>query len=68
MIPLANVYRGDRIESSHWGSIAIADCDGRLLGFAGDPDHRTYLRSAAKPMQVIPLLEEGGEQEYDLRG
>ena len=65
---LAAVYRGPHIESTHHGSIAVVDARGRLLAFAGDPSHRTSLRSAAKPFQAIPLLEHGGIDEFDLSG
>src|SRR5437867_13072513 len=66
--PLANVYRGDHLESFHSGSIAIVDSLGRLLALAGDPAFVTCLRSAAKPFQALPLLEYGGDEEYDLTG
>lgn len=65
-IPLTRVYRGTEIESVHRGSIAVVDSRGRLLAFAGDPATRTCLRSSAKPFQAIPLLEYGGQEEYDL--
>jgi L-asparaginase II len=65
---LASVYRGPHLESEHHGSIAVVDARGRLLAFAGDPAHRTCLRSAAKPFQAIPLLEYGGAEEFDLSG
>lgn len=65
---LANVYRGDHLESFHSGSIAVVDSLGRLLAFAGDPAFVTCLRSAAKPFQALPLLEYGGDEEYDLTG
>jgi L-asparaginase II len=65
---LANVYRGSQIESFHTGSIAVVDALGRLLAYAGDPGLHTYLRSAAKPFQGIPLLEYGGIDEYELTG
>ncbi|HSP15004.1 MAG TPA: asparaginase [Thermoanaerobaculia bacterium] len=68
MQPLANVYRGAQIESFHTGSIAIVDSLGRLLACAGDPSTRTCLRSAAKPLQGIPLIEYGGAEEFDLTG
>ena len=68
MQPLANVYRGGLLESSHSGSIAVVDSSGRLLAYAGDPGLRICLRSAAKPFQSIPLLEYGGIEEYDLTG
>jgi L-asparaginase II len=63
---LARVYRGPYVESYHTGSIAVVDSHGRLLAFAGDPNFRTSLRSAAKPFQAIPLLEYGGAEEYEL--
>lgn len=63
---LVNVYRSDRVESFHSGSIAVVDATGTLVAYAGDPSSRTYLRSAAKPFQVLPLLREGGREEYDL--
>ncbi len=68
MRPLANVYRGNHLESFHSGSIAVVDSLGRLLAFAGDPAFVTCVRSAAKPFQALPLLEYGGDEEYDLTG
>ncbi len=68
MTRLANVYRGDQIESFHTGSIVVVDARGRLLAFAGDPHLDTSLRSAAKPFQAIPLLEYGGVDEFELTG
>lgn len=65
-IPLVSVYRGPHLESTHRGSIAVVDAQGRLVAFAGDPSLRTCLRSAAKPFQAIPLLEYGGVEEYEL--
>jgi len=65
-VPLTKVYRGPHLESTHRGSIAVVDAQGRLVAFAGDPALRTCLRSAAKPFQAIPLLEYGGGEEYDL--
>jgi L-asparaginase II len=65
---LANVYRGPHIESFHCGSIAVVDARGRLLAYAGEPNVRTCLRSAAKPFQGIPLLEYGGVEEFALSG
>lgn len=66
MVPLARVYRGGRVESLHAGSIAVVDSDGRLLAFAGDPSFVTCIRSAAKPFQALPLLENGGVDEFEL--
>jgi len=65
---LANVYRGGHLESFHRGSIAVVDSLGRLLAFAGDPASVTCVRSAAKPFQALPLLEYGGDEEFELTG
>ena len=67
-VRVANVYRGNHLESFHAGSIALVDSLGRLVACAGDPATRTCLRSAAKPFQAIPLLEYGGVDEYELSG
>src|SRR5262249_39786288 len=63
---LARVFRGERVESLHRGSVAVADEDGRLTAWAGDPRAGIYLRSAAKPFQAMALLEAGGEKAFRL--
>jgi L-asparaginase II len=68
MTRLVNVYRGELIESFHSGAVAVVDSSGRILAYAGDPAERTFLRSAAKPLQILPLLAEGGAEEFDLSG
>ena len=67
MIPLARVYRGGLVESFHSGSIAVVGANGNLLAFAGDPNFLTCVHSAAKPFQAIPLLDNGGAEEFDLQ-
>ena len=37
-----------------------------MVAFLGDPEGATYLRSAAKPFQCLPLLLAGGEERYGL--
>ncbi len=53
------VWRGDRIESVHAVHAAVADAGGSLVSGHGDPQRRAYIRSSAKPIQILPLLEEG---------
>jgi L-asparaginase II len=57
--PLLVVTRGGRVESVHRGSIAVVSEDGRLLVAAGDPRQPVFLRSAAKPLQLVPFLATG---------
>ena len=65
-IPLVEVTRGSIVESVHYGSIAIAQPDGKMLLSLGDMDNPYYLRSSAKPFQTQAFLEAGGVREYDL--
>lgn len=52
--------RGDRVESLHRVSVAVVNADGDLLAHAGNPELFTFWRSAAKPFQALPLVEDGG--------
>jgi len=58
-IVLVEARRDPVVESSHSGSLAVCDPSGRLLAYAGDPDALVFLRSSAKPFQLLPLLESG---------
>ncbi len=61
---LIEVTRGELVESVHRGAAAVVASDGRLLYSVGDPWLITHMRSAAKPMQIIPLLEGGGVERF----
>ncbi|PYP66292.1 MAG: hypothetical protein DMD36_17580 [Gemmatimonadetes bacterium] len=51
--------RGSLVEAWHDVHVAVVDSTGRLLARSGDPDLVTYWRSAAKPFQALPLVEDG---------
>ncbi|MGH7570470.1 MAG: asparaginase [Gemmatimonadota bacterium] len=53
------VWRGGRVESIHIVHAAVSDAGGSLVSAHGDPGQATYFRSAAKPIQALPLVEEG---------
>jgi L-asparaginase II len=63
---LARVRRGGEVESRHRGDAAVVDEEGRLLASCGNPSQAIFLRSAAKPFQVLPLLEAGGAERFGL--
>jgi len=65
-LPIYELTRGRIVESIHYGSIAIVDVHGNLLAWYGDPDMVTFLRSTLKPFQLIPFLENGGKDIFDL--
>jgi L-asparaginase II len=48
------VRRGDRVESRHRAH-AVAVQDGTVIAEAGDGELVTFMRSAAKPIQALPL-------------
>jgi len=49
------VTRGGIVEALH-SVHAVAVQDGQIVAEAGDPHGVSYLRSAAKPLQVLPLV------------
>jgi L-asparaginase II len=64
---LTLLRRGDLVESVHRGAVAVATSD-RLL-FALGPvgaDGAIFPRSALKPFQALPLLEEGLDAKLSL--
>ena len=65
-VPLLVVRRGGRVESVHHGSVAVVREDGHLLAAAGDPGFPVFLRSTAKPVQLVPFLAAGGEKRFSL--
>ena len=61
---LVEVVRGGRVESEHRGAIAVADAGGKLIAQVGDVNLTTYLRSTAKPFQLLPLVESGAAERF----
>lgn len=64
--PHLRVLRGDRLESAHAVHAVAADPDGTRLAHVGDPDRGLYLRSAAKPLQAVPLVASGAADALGL--
>ena len=63
---LANVVRGGAIESQHFGHVAVVDRTGKLVLAFGDPQFVTYIRSAAKPFQAVPLYADAVPEVFEL--
>ena len=59
-------HRGSVLESRHTVHVAVVDGAGRLVASAGDPDYQTFWRSAAKPFQAWPLVEDGVVERFGL--
>ena len=64
-VPLVDVVRADVVESVHFGALVVVEASGRIESSLGDPEVLTYLRSAAKSFQLMPLLEHGAADEYE---
>jgi L-asparaginase II len=60
MSSTVEALRGRIVESVHRVSAAVVDPNGKLMASTGDPELVTYWRSCAKPIQVLPLIEDGG--------
>jgi L-asparaginase II len=62
--PILELTRGEVTESTHYGAIAVVDSNGKLLASYGDPQTVAFLRSSAKPFQVLPFVDHGGVEHF----
>ncbi len=58
--------RGKIVESVHRISAVVTDADGQLVAASGSAELVTYIRSAAKPFQLWPLVRDGGVERFGL--
>lgn len=63
---LVKEYRGDVVENVHYGSVAIVASTGETIAYTGDIEKQTYMRSASKPIQVLPTLLAGLHEKFQL--
>jgi len=61
---LAEVIRGETVESVHRGHVVILDGDGKPIFTAGDPDTFTFIRSSGKPFQAMPFITSGAADHF----
>lgn len=62
----AEATRGGLPESVHRISVAVVDSGGRLIARSGNPELRTFWRSAAKPFQALPVVADGAADRFGL--
>lgn len=60
------ITRSGMTESIHRGHIAIVNLQGQRLASLGCPDQLIFARSAAKPLQAIPVVESGAIERFHL--
>ena len=53
------LMRGSKLESIHKVHAVISDKKGRVLMCAGNPEYKSFIRSALKPFQAIPFVSSG---------
>ncbi len=56
--PLAELWRGGVLESTHLGHIVICDTSGIIEAW-GNPSAVIFPRSSCKMIQALPLIETG---------
>ncbi|ATW23675.1 asparaginase [Candidatus Formimonas warabiya] len=61
---LVSVTRGPIQESCHRGHVAVVDTAGNVVSGFGDPNIVTFFRSAAKPIQILSLVESGALKQF----
>ena len=55
--------RGSHIESVHKVHAVVCDNKGRVLKCAGNPEYKSFIRSALKPFQAIPFVSSGASSQ-----
>jgi len=62
---LAELWRGELLESVHHGHAVIHDGAGIVAAW-GDPEQVIYPRSSVKMIQALPLIESGAAEDHRL--
>ena len=68
MAVTVEVWRGSIVESRHEVSVVVADGEGRIRAAAGDRERVVFARSAIKPIQALPLVEDGIADRFGITG
>ncbi len=58
------LMRGSKLESIHKVHAVISDKKGRVLMCAGNPEYKSFIRSALKPFQAIPFVSSGASSKF----
>jgi L-asparaginase II len=65
---IVEVRRSGAVESLHRASVAVVDPGGRRVAWSGDASFPTFMRSAAKPFQAVPLVADGAVDRFAIDG
>ena len=61
----AFLMRGSKVESVHKIHAVVTDKKGRVLMCAGNPEYKSFIRSALKPFQAIPFVSSGAASKIN---
>jgi L-asparaginase II len=61
---LAEVVRGETVESVHRGHLVVLDGEGETIAAVGNPEIVTFIRSSGKPFQIFPVLTSGAAERF----
>ncbi|MDQ6786402.1 MAG: asparaginase [Acidobacteriota bacterium] len=61
---LAEVIRGETVESIHRGHLIVVDGDGETVFSKGNPETITFFRSSSKAFQAFPVLMSGAAERF----
>lgn len=64
LVKLVEDYRNGVLENEHYGQICIVDQSGEITHELGDATTTTFLRSAAKPFQAIPVYMHESDKQF----
>jgi L-asparaginase II len=62
---VVEIWRGSFVESRHRVNVAVVDAQGRLRASAGEPGIVAFARSALKPIQTLPVVEDGASDQFE---
>ena len=65
-VPLAQIWRGDFLESSHRGHAVVSTFEGEIFDAWGNPEHVILPRSSCKILQALPLVTSGAADAFGL--
>ena len=61
----AILMRGSKVESIHKIHAVVSDKKGRVLMCSGNPEYKSFIRSALKPFQAIPFVSSGASSKIN---
>lgn len=65
-VPMAEIWRGEFLESVHFGHGVVCGASGDIVEAWGDPSLVVLPRSSSKMIQALPLVESGAAAAHGL--